>query len=178
MDGIGKSSFTLLLVFICLPLFLGLYRKYLKMKLVKKSFLIASNNGGIGFDPKNYIYNEKGFKRSNGLERKFKRDYLFDLLEIYDHRCANCDRSKIKLECDHFFIPKSLGGNLMMKHIEGYWVSNAILLCRRCNSLKADKGIHEFFQKEKLKEIIDKNVEVSFLLNGVDFTKYRSDHTL
>ncbi|MCF8058959.1 MAG: HNH endonuclease [Bacteriovoracaceae bacterium] len=172
MDGIGWGPFALLLIFITLPLLSGFYKSYLRRKAAKKLFLEAVLNGGLSLNGVNYKQEKKGFRRSNSQERVFKRRYFFDLLEIYDHSCANCNRSKIKLECDHFFIPKSRGGNLMMKHVDGYWVSNAILLCRRCNSLKADKSIDIFFEEKTLESVVDKNTLVSFLLNDLDFKKY------
>ena len=59
----------------------------------------------------------------------------------------------------------------MMKHRRGYWVSNGILLCRRCNGNKADLSVEEFFAEEVLEEVLEKNKQTSFLLNGLNFKK-------
>jgi hypothetical protein len=55
----------------------------------------------------------------------------------------------------------------MMKHKKGYWVSNGILLCRRCNGNKADLKVEDFFDKDVLEEILKKNTKTSFLINGL-----------
>lgn len=55
----------------------------------------------------------------------------------------------------------------MMQHREGYWVSNGILLCRRCNANKADQSVHEFFEEDVLRETLELNLKTSFILNGI-----------
>lgn len=164
----GNFSFLLLILIVFAPSLWAWRRMRLKQGEILSLFKVDAK-AGLSLNKNDYIMPSDGTKRSNFVERRFRRRYLFDLLEIYEHSCANCNETKTKLEIDHFFIPKSYGGNLMMKHRKGYWVSNGILLCRRCNGKKADRSIDDFFEKEVLENIQKKNNQMSFIINGIDF---------
>jgi 5-methylcytosine-specific restriction endonuclease McrA len=173
----GVFSFTILTLVVFAPSFWGLRRYWLHRREVLELF---KRDAIIGFSTRidDYLLSPDGQKRSNFTERRFRRRYFFDLLEVFEHQCANCKRAKLKLEMDHFFIPKSRGGNLMMRHKCGYWVCNGILLCRRCNANKADQRIEDFFEENILKEILKKNIQMSFLINGLDPKEYQGPHNL
>lgn len=164
MNTVGWLPFFLILTWI---VWLNL-KKWKKSKKLRMDCLenLATDfdQSRISLNPSDYIIEEKGFKRSNSVERRFKRRYFFDLLEVFDHKCFSCERS-VKIECDHFFIPKSKGGNLMIQHRKGYWICNAILLCRACNSRKEDKSPEEFFTNEKLEECFPLLEKMSFLIS-------------
>ncbi len=136
----------------------------------RKAFL-EDSKVGLSLKKKDYLIDQRGIERSNPIERKFKRRFLFELLETFHHQCASCHKGDVKLTLDHFFIPKSQGGNLMVKSKRGYWVCNALPMCRKCNQRKRDLPAEQFFQPEKLHELKLKMVELSWLIN--DF--YRDD---
>lgn len=173
----GGFSFVLLTLLVFLPSFWAWRRIQAEKRRILNVFRIDAQIG-LSVISEDYIIPGDGTKRSNKVERRFRRRYFFDLLEIYDHSCANCKQAKTKLEIDHFFVPKSFGGNLMLKHKKGYWVSNGVLLCRRCNGNKADKSIDEFFEDEILKDILSKNTRMSYVINGLEFTEFQEPHTL
>jgi 5-methylcytosine-specific restriction endonuclease McrA len=89
-------------------------------------------------------------------ERNYDSTYTFeeseDTCKLFEYKCANCgmddkehyEKFEQLLPIDHF---KPLS--------KGYGLSptNAILLCRNCNSRKSDKTPADFFSKEKLMEI-------------------------
>lgn len=150
MNSVGWFAFVLLFLWVT---YLN-FKIWKKQKLKREQSLLKLSGAlkdGLSFNSKDYCITESSYKRSNRIERRFRRRYFFDLLEEFDHQCFNCKRT-IKVECDHFFIPKSKGGNLMVKHREGYWVCNTILLCRACNSRKEDKAPELFFSPEQISE--------------------------
>lgn len=57
-------------------------------------------------------------------------DWL-EILETFDHRCAYCLRSGLKLEQEHV-TPVSRGG--------GHTADNVVPACRSCNARKKDRG--------------------------------------
>ncbi len=173
----GVFSFFILVFVVFGPSLWG-FKRYLARKKEVLNLFREDAHNGLSTEIENYVIPGDGFKRSNFTERRFRRRYFFDLLEIFDHQCANCKRTKLKLEIDHFFIPKSKGGNMMMKHKKGYWVCNGILLCRRCNANKADQGIKEFFEEEVLAGILKKNTQMSDLINGLDPKKFQEPRSL
>ncbi|MCR9205156.1 MAG: HNH endonuclease [Halobacteriovoraceae bacterium] len=148
MNTVGWFAFSLLVLWVS---FLNLRiwkKKNLKKILILKK-LEEDLQKDISFLPRDYVIPKNSYKRSNRVERRFRKRYFFELLEEFNHQCFGCKRA-IKVECDHFFLPKSKGGNLMMLHREGYWICNTILLCRACNSRKEDKLPQEFFSKEQI----------------------------
>lgn len=168
MDGIGLETFLFLFILgLMLPAWRLLNLRRAKRRQVIGRFL-EDVQAGLSLSRDDYLFPEGSHRRSNFIERRFRRRYHFELLEIFDHSCANCKRSLTKLEIDHFFIPKSLGGNLMMQHKRGYWVSNGILLCRRCNANKADQSVNDFFNEDVLEDILKKNTKTSFAINGLE----------
>lgn len=62
------------------------------------------------------------------------------ILEIWDHRCAYCQKPHRKLTQDHV-IPLSRGGS--------HTVNNVVPACRSCNSRKFTKDVDEFLQQMK-----------------------------
>jgi 5-methylcytosine-specific restriction endonuclease McrA len=135
-------------------------------KEVRKRFDKACRDG-FSLGAEDYILYSDGKRRGSYRERLFRKKYYFDLLESYDHKCALCRKDKNKLELDHFFIPKSQYGDLMIRHKEGYWVCNAILLCRSCNKKKANILPKQFFTHEKLTEILEINLKINKLINNI-----------
>lgn len=173
----GGFSFLLLALLVFAPSVWAWKRMRAERERILRVFKIDASLG-LSVVAEDYIIPSDGTKRSNKVERRFRRRFFFDLLEVYDHSCANCKQAKTKLEMDHFFVPKSFGGNLMLKHKKGYWVSNGILLCRRCNGNKADKSIEDYFEEDILKEILLKNTRMSFIINGLEPREFQEPRTL
>lgn len=166
MDRIGLFSFILLLLWV---LGFGLWRT-LRGKRQRKEFariqLLKAFKEGISLNPKDYQISKKAKRRKNGVERRFRGRYITDLYEVFGGACARCGQKQGKLELDHFFIPKSRGGNLMMRHRDGYWVSNCLLLCRRCNSNKADKSVDDYFSVEEIEKIKLLQIKMTKIINA------------
>lgn len=136
----------------------------------RKNLLEDLEKNSFNLDIGNYEINLKNKKRGAYLDRLFKRKWLFDQLEVFGHQCAHCDReeSEVQLTQDHFFIPKSMGGTLMVKHRRGYWVCNAILLCAKCNREKSDSSPKDFFSESKYLTIKEKVISLSLIMNEIN----------
>lgn len=163
MDTIGWFTFSLLFLWITYLNFRYLKKINFQKKEIKESLKRDIREGTLSFAIEDYYIDPKGKRRSNSIERRFKRRYFFDLLETFKNKCFHCKRT-LKLECDHFFIPKSLGGNLMVMHKSGYWVCNTILLCRSCNSKKEDKRPEEYFTHDELLGARERIEEMSLII--------------
>jgi len=116
----------------------------------------------------NYIIKDSDFKRENRIDRNYRKKYKLTLLNTYDNKCANCERSDNGFDLDHFFIPKSSGGNFILKRQDGTLINNAIPLCETCNRSKSNQYHRNFFSERKLKSIIKNNYKLSMLLNGAN----------
>lgn len=157
-------SLVLLLALFYLFLYFKNKRREIKSLIALKKLENFFEESSNPFDLNHFVFEGKDYKRKNKIERRFKRRYFFELLEEFNHQCFKCQK-EVKTECDHFFIPKSYGGNLMVRHKEGFWVCNTVLLCRKCNRLKADKLPKDFFSTEELKKSLVHVKRLSELIN-------------
>jgi 5-methylcytosine-specific restriction endonuclease McrA len=66
------------------------------------------------------------------VERTLTQEQWNEILEVFDHRCAYCLRSDVKLTMDHV-IPVSKGGP--------HTAENVVPACKPCNSQKWDRPI-------------------------------------
>jgi hypothetical protein len=71
-----------------------------------------------------------------------------------------------QLEFDHFWLPKSQGGNFAMRSTAGYYVNNCIPLCRSCNASKGAKSFLEFFPHEEVEGVIEKSQSMNGYINS------------
>ena len=119
----------------------------------------------ISDDRNDYIISKEDYKRGNPVDNDYRKTWFLTLLKIYDNKCANCGDSSNGCDLDHFVFAKNEGGNLIMKHRDGYFVNNAIPLCQNCNRSKGDQDYNNFFSEEKLLELFTKNAEMTKLIN-------------
>jgi 5-methylcytosine-specific restriction endonuclease McrA len=88
-------------------------------------------------------------KERRRRERKYSLDMQFTnkdaklIRERFEYKCFNCG-SKEKLEIDHHY-PLSRG--------HGLTLSNAVLLCKFCNSSKGNKMPEKFYTQEQLEKL-------------------------
>lgn len=108
----------------------------------KKNLLIAE----LAREREYYRFQRTSYHRGNDIERFFRREWLPRVESTFGFMCPVCqDTSKLTL--DHFWLPKHHGGNFVMVSATetNLLVSNAIVLCRSCNSSKADQAVQDFF---------------------------------
>lgn len=90
-------------------------------------------------DPSEFIIEPRDYKRNNSDERYYRNRWMLTLLRVYDCACAMCGSDRDGLELDHFWLPKSKGGNFILRSaLTGSRVNNAVPLCVQCNRKKID----------------------------------------
>jgi 5-methylcytosine-specific restriction endonuclease McrA len=89
-------------------------------------------------NPLDYKISSHSYKRESLADREFRNKYLFQLLSLYECRCAVCGSQENGFHLDHHWIPKSYGGDFLMTMKTGQLVCNAVPLCSTCNLRKSD----------------------------------------
>lgn len=111
--------------------------------------------------------------RENAADRDYRKRMLLRLLGLYGNQCAICGANDAGLDLDHFFVPKSQGGNFALTRHDGIKVNNAVPMCESCNRAKGARPYDEFLRgrEERLRVILRLNVQMNRLLNGLSQTE-------
>lgn len=138
---------------------------------------IIKKNKPISFDehyddPMYYIIEPDDYSRTNPKENYFHKFLKFKLLEAFDNKCAKT-LLNTELEMDHFFIPKSHGGNFIMKRKDGKYVLNAIPLNKEINQQKSNLNYKNFFSDKEIEDIFIKINHLNEELNSKDFNLWK-----
>ncbi len=117
-------------------------------------------------DPSLYILTHESYKRESSLDRHFRHQYLFQLLSIYNCRCAVCQSQHKGFHLDHHWLPKSYGGEFILTlKITGEQICNAVPLCSTCNISKSD-NLNWSSPADTF--IANTNRKVSAIINGIN----------
>lgn len=117
-------------------------------------------------DPNRYEIERRDYSRSNSDERFYKTKWWPTLMRIYDCRCALCGEDRDGIELDHFWIPKSHGGNLILRDRElGMFVNNGVPLCTACNRHKQESIMP--LNEVQLARIAEANRAITAKINDV-----------
>jgi hypothetical protein len=132
---------------------------------------IIEENKEISFDSHYddvdyYIINDEDFSRSNSREMYFHKFLKFKLLAIFDNKCVKTGKTT-EIEMDHFFIPKSHGGNFILKRKDGAYVLNVIPLHKTVNQEKSNKDYRNIFTPAEIDEILVKINHLNVELNNI-----------
>lgn len=134
-------------------------------------------DGDFDDTPNNYHIVGKDYLRDTPIENFYKNHFEQQLIKSFGG-CARCKSVKMgfsSLEYDHFWLPKSLGGNFAMRHKNGYYVNNCVPLCGACNKEKSAKSIYEFYSLEELSYIIEVSQSLNIKLNKT-MASYKDDY--
>ena len=134
-------------------------------------------NSDFDDSPNNYHIVGKDYLRETSIENFYKNHFNEELIKSFGG-CAHCKSAKMgysSLEYDHFWLPKSLGGNFAMRHKNGYYVNNCVPLCGDCNKKKSAKSIYEFYSPEELSHIIETSQSLNIKLNKM-MTTYQDNY--
>jgi len=94
------------------------------------------------------------FSRDSRIDNFYKKRFDKVLSRAFEGHCCKCGRGMGQLEFDHFWFPKSKGGNFLMRHKEkGIYINNCVPLCRSCNAQKGDRDFTLFFTSQDLGRI-------------------------
>lgn len=117
-------------------------------------------------DPNDYAIERRDYSRSNSDERLYKTKWWPTLMRLYDCRCALCGEDRDGIELDHFWIPKSHGGNLLLRHqLTNQTINNGVPLCTACNRHKQESIIK--LNDSQLERIARANRQMTAMINGV-----------
>lgn len=116
------------------------------------------------FFEEDYIIKKEDYERINEIETYFNHNYKFKILEIFNNKSVISGENK-RLEFDHSFIPKSLGGNFILMHRKGYLLFNVVLLTKEENIEKSDLYGYNFFSEDEIDTILRKLKKMNILLN-------------
>lgn len=112
-----------------------------------------------------YLIDNDDYRRGNPRESYYRKTFALHLLETFGNCCAKCGDKENGIDIDHFIFSKNEGGCFIMKHKQGHLINNAIPLCRTCNRSKSDGSFHSFYSDEKLLLILEKNLQMTKLVN-------------
>lgn len=95
--------------------------------------------------PENYYIVAGDYRRDSRIDSFYRQNFSQVLSRTFDVHCCKCGEGMGQLEYDHFGLPKSRGGNFLMRSKAGLYVNNCIPLCRTCNSSKGNRDFRAFF---------------------------------
>lgn len=136
-------------------------------RLVRVSWedvLAMASSKGIDLAEDSYIITSQDHSRDSRLDRFFKNHIKFALIQHFAGQCVDCEVQG-ELELDHFWKPKSKGGNFAMRAKDGHYVSNCIPLCRSCNASKGAKDAFQYFDSERFKDLLVQSHNFNAFLN-------------
>jgi 5-methylcytosine-specific restriction endonuclease McrA len=142
---------------------------------------------GINIDLEQYIIVEQDFREKNRIDTYFRKHLKYVLFEHFHGKCADCSSDE-NLQMDHFWCPKIKGGNFAMRSKAGLYVNNCIPLCGSCNAAKGAKHVYEYFEPDKVQELLEHSHKFDIFLNqklqsfsddnfGVDFELHLDNPT-
>ena len=124
---------------------------YRKKRYEENKEKIRESNKKWSNDNKNLMnqYKQAHKRRRRALSNKIKENYTLEdekhTKELFENKCFNCSSTK-NLCIDHNY-PISKGFPLTR--------TNAVLLCRSCNSSKSAKLPEEFYSNPKLEQLVN-----------------------
>lgn len=137
-----------------------------RLKIISwEDILKLGLNEGIDISEESYIIESQDYSRDSRLDRYFKNHLGFALIQHFKRKCVKCSVED-KLEFDHFWLPKSKGGNFVMRSKKGIYINNCIPLCRSCNASKGAKYLWEYFNDEEMKNLLKTSNKFNSFLNS------------
>ena len=144
-------------------------------KQIKNEIQLAAINSRINslldISPENYYIVERDYSRDSRIDNYYRKHFSYVLSRAFDGHCCKCGEGMGQLEFDHFWLPKSKGGNFLMRSKTGLYVNNCIPLCRSCNSRKGQRDFREFFTENEIEDIVKRSKSIEPYINEhmVDF---------
>lgn len=137
----------------------------------KQSRINASLQQMLSFEADDYIIVGRDYSRDSRIDAYYRKNFSTVLSKAFDGHCCRCDEGMGQLEFDHFWWPKSQGGNFLMRSKNGSYVNNCIPLCRSCNSSKGARDFREFFSEQEVNRITEISQSINKYINRhmIDF---------
>ncbi len=105
----------------------------------------AINNLQGEFDRKNFHIQLEDYRRGNKIDNYFRYKIANTVLRAFNHCCVFCGTTD-GLTFDHYAVSKNEGGNFALITADKASIHlNIVVLCRSCNSSKAQTGHMLYF---------------------------------
>lgn len=126
----------------------------------------------LNLEPTDYVIVGPDYSRDSRIDNYYKSRFSYVLSKAFGGHCCRCQEGMGQLEFDHFWWPKSRGGNFLMRSKNGVYVNNCIPLCRSCNASKSNKDFREFFTESEISRIIEISQSINVYINEemIDFS--------
>jgi len=111
------------------------------------------------FDRKNFHIQPKDYRRGNAIDNYFRKieDVVF---EAFNHCCVMCGTTH-DLTFDHYGLSKNEGGNFALILADKTSIRlNIVILCRGCNSSKAQRGHLLLFDDAQRNTVVSSHREL------------------
>jgi hypothetical protein len=131
-----------------------------------EEFFAYTSEHDLSINPSDYKVRPSDYSRSSSVDDLYKREMESELTTVFGGVCCMCGAGMGQIEFDHFWIPKSAGGNFAMQSKQGHFVNNCIPLCRTCNASKGARSFLDFFPRQKIEGIIAKSQSLNAVLNS------------
>ena len=132
----------------------------------KVEFFRLASEGKLETEPSNYIIEGSDHSRQSRLDARYRNHIGYVMVTSFESKCAKCREVFTgQLELDHFWLPKSQGGNFAMRSKNGFYVNNCIPLCKPCNASKGARSFLDFFSLEELRHIIPMSQSLNQFIN-------------
>lgn len=137
----------------------------------KKELISKTIDESFSTEITDYVVDPTDYSRESRIDNYYKKNFSYLLTKAFNGSCCKCGQGMGTLEYDHFWKPKSDGGNFLMRHKDGYYINNCIPLCRSCNSSKGKSSYTSYFTTDELSEIISKSQSLNHEINKqmIDF---------
>ena len=134
-----------------------------KISFINRERKKTHHDGLLSEDINDYIIENDDFTRSNDYDSRYMNYNRYVLFYLYNSTCPLCMTNPCE-HIDHFFIPKSKGGNFIMKRKNGELVNNAVPLCSQCNIKKSNLSYTLFIKPRQLYCISKNNAIMTALI--------------
>lgn len=131
----------------------------------KEEFFLCANDSELDVNAENYFIAGADHSRQSRLDENYRRHFAFVLIGKFENKCGKCQIGGIQLELDHFWMPKSSGGNFVMRSRAGLYTNNCIPLCRSCNASKGNRALLQFFSIDELKAVVPMSQSMNSYIN-------------
>jgi hypothetical protein len=115
-----------------------------------------------------FIIQKKDYRRGNAIDNYCRSELSGAIFEAFNGRCVSCD-SPQRLTLDHFALTKNEGGNFVLVAKDGVCLAiNVVVLCRSCNSTKAQRPHTAFFDGLEREQIYTAHARIMAAVLGDD----------
>ena len=124
------------------------------------------------FDRNQLLIQSKDYRRGNAIDNYFRKQVAESVLKAFDEACVYCG-CKADLTFDHYGLTKNEGGNFVLSSKNKDWIKmNIVVMCRSCNSAKAQAHYLTFFGSEVRQKVAESHKRIlTTLLEDSEFQK-------